>query len=163
MNLDVEVELRDAPGQLVGVLELIGRFGGNVITVVHDRSRIRSGRVPVRFVFEAPDEGTGPMLEEIRRTYRVLRVQGAKDTHLSAFVLIGHVIQDDLSKVTEAVFGAGAEVRRIRVDIAKRADPSAVLIDVAATSDRIVREALNRVRQLSAERGYVFLDAVAEV
>jgi ACT domain-containing protein len=160
LRLDLEVELRDAPGQLTGVLELIGKYGGNIVTVVHDRSRLRSGRVPVRIAFDAPDDGIDPMLEAIRRAYRVLRLGGTRDSHVTAFLLIGHVIQNDLSRVTEQIFNAGAEVRRVRADITGREQPSAVLVDIAAGNERAIRDAMARVEALCREKGFVFLDSV---
>lgn len=159
-RMELEVELRDSPGQLSGVLDTIGRYGGNIVTIVHDRSRMRNGRLPVLLVFEASEEGVSPMLEAIRRDYRVLRTSGAKDTHLGAFLLIGHVIQNDLKQVTEAVFQAGAEVRRVRADVSARDAPSSVMVDVAAASDGALRAALKRVREISGERGYTFVDEV---
>lgn len=160
MRLELEVELLDAPGQLTGVLETVGRFGGNIVTIVHDRSRLRNGRVPVVIHLEAPPEGMGPMLEAVRRDYRVLKAGGARDTVLGAFLLVGHVFQNDLAEVTEAVFGAGAEVRRVRGEVAGRDNPSAVLLDVAAGNDRQLGAALARVRDLARERRYVFLEAL---
>lgn len=158
--MEIEVELRDSPGQLSGVLETMGRYGGNIVTVVHDRTRLRNGRLPVFVTLDAAEEGVAPMLEALRRDYRVLRAGGARDTHLGAFLLIGHVIQNDLSEVTEAVFKAGAEVRRIRADVSGREAPSAVMVDLASGSEAGLAAALRRVREISGERGYTFVDAV---
>lgn len=160
MRLELEVELRDTPGQLMSVLETLGRYGANIVTIVHDRSRLRNGRLPVLLAFDAPPEGTNHLLEAIRAHFRVLRLSGATDTHLAAFLLIGHVIQDDLSHVTEAVFKGGAEVRRVRAEVAAREEPSAVLVDVAAATEAKLADALRRVRALSEERGYVLLEAL---
>lgn len=159
-RMELEVELRDSPGQLSGVLDTLGRFGGNVVTIVHDRSRLRNGRVPVIVVLEAPEEGVAPMLEAVRREYRVLKASGATDTHLGAFLLIGHVIQNDLKQVTEAVFQGGAEVRRVRADVSAREAPSAVMVDVVAGSADALARALARVRDISRERGYIVVEEV---
>ena len=57
MRINLVLELLDAPGQLVKVLEPISTVGANLVTIIHKRDyKNDDGRVPVQLTLEG---GTG--------------------------------------------------------------------------------------------------------
>jgi len=46
--VSIVVELKDQPGQLLKVLEPISRYGGNIISILHQRDKMTPlKRIPV--------------------------------------------------------------------------------------------------------------------
>lgn len=163
MKLDILVELRDAPGQLSQTLSTIGRFGGNVMSVLHEHGKRKGDWVPVRIVLEVPPEGQEPLVQALKAECRVLNVSGAVATIPYAFLLLGHVFESQVQEMTDAVFAAGAEVRRFSAEISAREEPSAALVEIAAGSPEVLREARERVARIAKEKGLVYVEALGGV
>ena len=57
MRINLVLELLDAPGQLVKVLEPISTVGANLVTIIHKRDyKNDDGRVPVQLTLEGEQE-----------------------------------------------------------------------------------------------------------
>ena len=92
MKLDLLLELRDSPGQLSAALGVIGRHGGNVVSVLHEHQKKKADFVPVRIVLDVPREGQQPLLRALADEWRLLSVSGATTSHSFAFLLLGHLL-----------------------------------------------------------------------
>lgn len=159
-KLDILLELRDSPGQLSAALATVSRFGGNIVSVAHERGKRKGDFVPVRLVLETQKEGIDPLIDALKAEFRVLNVQGAVTTVPFAFLLLGHVFQSQLQEITDAVFAAGAEVRRVTAEIASRESPSAALIEIAASSAQVLAEARGSVQRLAATKGLSYVETI---
>lgn len=160
MRLDALVELRDQPGQLSQVLGIIGRYGGNILSVQHERAKSRGGFVPVRVVLEASEDAGHAIVEALRKEMRVLSVSGEVATIPYAFLLLGHVFQAQITELTDAVFATGCEVRTVKAEISSREDPSAVLMEIAAPSHDTLQETRERLRSLAKSKGLVYVSTL---
>lgn len=160
MKIDILVELRDSPGQLSQALATVSRFGGNIVSVAHERGRRKGDWVPVRLVLEVPKEGQAPLVDALKAECRVLTVSGTTTSVPFAFLLLGHVFQSQVQEITDAVFHSGAEVRRFSSEIVSRDEPSAALVEIAAPTAEVLAEARERVRSLAASKGLAYVEAL---
>lgn len=160
MKLDVLIELRDSPGQLSAALATISRFGGNVVSVLHEHGKRKGDWVPVRIVLEAPKESHAPLVKALSEESRLLSVSGAQTSIAYAFLLLGHVFESHVQDITDAVFAAGGEVRRFTSEIVARDQPSAALVEIAAPDRDTLDAARGRVIELARTKGLTFVEAL---
>ena len=160
MKLDVSLELRDSPGQLSAALATIGRFGGNVQSVLHEHGRKKGDWVPVRIVLDVPKENSEALLTGLKEEHRVISVAGAMASLPFAFLLLGHVFESHVHEITDAIFSAGAEVRTFKAEIETRESPSAALVEIAAHSPASLKEARERVAAMAKAKGLVYVEAL---
>ena len=160
MKLQLLLELHDSPGQLQAALSTISRYGGNIVSVLHEHGKRRGDWVPVRIILEAPREAHEPIVAGLRETSRVLSVEGAAKTLSFAFLLLGHVFESQVKDVTDAVFACGGEVRRLTAEIASRDQPSAALVEVAAPDRATLLEVRARVGELARGKGLSYVEAI---
>ncbi len=162
MKIDIQLELKDSPGQLGSALAIVARYGGNIQSVHHDHGRARNGWVPVRLALEISEEGADMLVAALREESRVLSVLGDVKTIPYAFLLLGHVFQSQISDVTDAVFATGAELRTVRAEVSGRDAPSAVLMEIAAATPEALAAAQARVAAIAREKGLVYVGALAD-
>lgn len=160
MKIDLLVELRDSPGQLSQALATVSRFGGNVISVLHEHGKRKGDWVPVRIVLDVPKEGVDPLVNALKAEARVLGVSGAATSVPFAFLLLGHVFESHVQEITDAVFASGAEVRRFSAEVTARDQPSAALVEVAAPTAEALAETRERVGALARAKGLVYVEAL---
>lgn len=162
MKLDLLLELRDSPGQLSQALATVSRFGGNVMSVLHEHGKRKGDWVPVRIVLEIPKEGQEPLVAALKAESRVLSVSGAAASLPFAFLLLGHVFESQVQEITDAVFAAGAEVRRFSAEIASREAPSAALVEIAAGTPEVLAAARSRVHEVAHAKGLLVVEALPQ-
>lgn len=160
MKLQLLLELLDSPGQLQAALGTISRYGGNIVSVLHEHGKRHGDFVPVRIILEAPREAHEPIVAGLRQTSRVLSVEGAATSLSFAFLLLGHVFESQVKDVTDAVFMAGGEVRRFTAEIASRDKPSAALVEVSAPDKAVLAEVRARVAEAAAAKGLSYVEAI---
>lgn len=163
MKLDVSLELRDSPGQLSAALATISRFGGNVQSVLHEHGRKKGDWIPVRVVLDVPKEAIDALISGLKEEHRVINVSGAMATLPFAFLLLGHVFESHVHEVTDAIFAAGAEVRRFTAEIEARDHPSAALVEIAANTPEALADARDRVAAMAKTKGLVYVEALGGV
>ena len=163
MKLDLLLELRDSPGQLSAALGVIGRHGGNVVSVLHEHQKKKADFVPVRIVLDVPREGQQPLLRALADEWRLLSVSGATTSHSFAFLLLGHVFESQVQEVTDAIFSAGGEVRRFTAEIVSREQPSAALVEISAPDREKLEAARESVREVAARKGLAYVEALGGV
>ncbi|MHB8605902.1 MAG: ACT domain-containing protein [Thermoplasmatota archaeon] len=163
MKLDIQIELRDAPGQLQAALGVVARYGGNIQSVHHERGRQHGEWVPVRLRLECHDDAKKALLDALREEFRVVSVAGDEESIPFAFLLLGHVFQSQVADVTDAVFAAGAEVRGLRAEISGKESPSAVLVEIAARDAAALARAKDAVEALAKEKKLTYVAALEEV
>lgn len=160
MKLDVILELRDSPGQLSAALATISRFGGNVVSVLHEHGKRKGDWVPVRIALEVAPDAQDALLGALKAESRVLSVAGATTTLPFAFLLLGHVFESRVHEITDAVFAAGGEVRRFTSEIASRDAPSAALVEIAAPTPEALAAVRAHVEQVARAKGLTYVEAL---
>jgi len=102
MKVNADLRLKDVPGQLVGALEPISRFDGNIRGVLHDHDQKVGGRIAVNVTFEVRTEQA---LDKILGAWKSMEVDVARiDSHLdtmtSQFLLVGKIDAKELEALT---------------------------------------------------------------
>jgi ACT domain-containing protein len=149
--MDFEVEVPDAPGELSRVLQVVARFGGNVLSVVHRHEAASPTGVPVVLAVEIPEPAALKLADALARTHRILRLGREGGPVRAAVLVVGHVFEAGLTPLLDAVFETGTEVAEVDARIAGRANPSAVLIGLTATDAHALEQGLAAMRQRAAQ------------
>jgi ACT domain-containing protein len=160
LKLDILVELRDSPGQLSAMLGTCARLGGNVQSVLHEHGKKKHDWVPVRVVLEVPQGNADALIAALKEDNRVVSVGGAVNALPFAFLLLGHVFESQVNELTDAVFAAGATVRRFSAEISAREAPSAALVEISAPDAATLAEARSRVAHVAKAKGIVYVEAL---
>ncbi|MCD6455910.1 MAG: hypothetical protein J7K81_03865, partial [Methanophagales archaeon] len=67
MKISMDIELTDIPGQLVLALKPVSDFGGNILSVLHQRDKkTPSGRIPVQLTLEIEEQGLDRLVERLK-------------------------------------------------------------------------------------------------
>lgn len=163
MKMELDVELRDVPGQLSFVLDRVTEHGGNIESVVHHRQDARGEWVPVRIVFEVAPMRAHRLVEALKERVRVLSASGEKKGHPMAFLLVGHVFDNHIDDYLEGLYESGCRVHRVQAEVTGKSAPSAVFIDITGDDEAAVGRAVDTLERLSAERDILLVRGLPEV
>lgn len=163
MKMELEVELRDVPGQLSFVLDRISEHGGNVESVIHKRADARGEWVPVKVVLEIAPARSHRLVEALRAKVRVLAASGEAKGIPMPLTLIGHVFDNRVDEFLETLQGSGCRIHRVQAEMTSKEAPSAVFIDLTADSEAALDDAVAKVEAMAHDRGLSLLRGLPEV
>ncbi len=163
MKMELEVELRDVPGQLSFVLDTVAEHGGNIESVIHKRGDARGEWVPVTVHLDIAPARSHRLVDALRQKVRVLEASGATMGHPMALILVGHVFDNKVDDFLNLLSDEGCRVHRVQAETSARENPSAVFVDVTGDSDEKLRAAVHKLEGLAAERGIAVLRSLPEV
>lgn len=105
----VQLELADEPGELLSALEPIAAHGGNLLGVHHERGDLTPrGRVPVEIDVECPAGRFDDLVEALRGAgVTVVRAGEDRFTDTVVVILVGHLVETDLSDTLERIQSDG--------------------------------------------------------
>lgn len=153
MRLELEVELRDVPGQLGFVLDQVATFGGNVESIVHKRMDTRGEWVPVLLTLDIAPARSHRLIEGLSQKVRVLRAGGKAAGVPMVVMLVGHVFDSRVEDFLNAFSEEGCRVHRVQAEMRDREHPSAVFVDLTADNEKALERTMQRVEQMAEERG----------
>lgn len=163
MKMELEVELRDVPGQLSFVLDRVSEHGGNIDSVLHRRADARGEWVPVKLVLEIAPARAHRLVDALREKVRVLAASGEAKGLPMPLMLVGHVFDNRVDEFLEVLHASGCRIHRVQAEMTSKEAPSAVFIDLTADSDAGLQEALRQVEAMARERGLSLLRGLPEV
>lgn len=148
--IELDIDLQDRPGELLRVLQTIYHFGGNLITIVHNRAMQHDNIVPMHIQLEIEQGNVGPLQEQlIKQGILIKAVFGEDAVHHQTILLIGRLVDYDVRDVIDSVAEVGAKVRRIEARIGKGSSTIKVLID---GNDINIEKALEMLSQFSNKK-----------
>jgi ACT domain-containing protein len=105
MKVNVDLRLKDVPGQLVGALEPISAAGGNIRGVIHNHEAKTGGRIAVNVTFEVRSE---EILNRILNTWKQREMEIAKidaffETYPWQYLLVGNIPSKELESLTKGL------------------------------------------------------------
>ncbi len=105
MKVNVDLRLKDVPGQLVAALEPISTYDGNIRGVVHHHDDRIGGRITVNVIFEVRNEQS---LDKILSTWKKGEVDVAKidaffETYPLQYLLVGNISSKELESITKGL------------------------------------------------------------
>ncbi len=93
MIVNAELFVKDLPGQLVGSIEPISLVDGNILSVMHDRSRIVNHRICINITFEVDKECQLIELKKVWKSKDVIisKIGSVYETYTMDYLLIGDI------------------------------------------------------------------------
>lgn len=154
--------LKDVPGMLLKALEPISSSGGNILSVVHMRSR--QSVVGVHISFNVADQNTlNRILSSLKKgKFEIKDVQVEGRRYFSkksiSFILLGHVIDSDIQDTIDSVNELGL-VSDVDVRMRDPDEESAVLMRVNVDEEKY-GTLIDRVGEISEKKGFLFISEV---
>lgn len=156
MRIEIEVELKDMPGQLVRALEPISKYGGNIISVVHMRNNRKKGeRVPVHITVELDEPKTiEKILEELeKRDVIVSKLNEIKKKEKLTAMLIGHVVDTDLRDTIDRINKIrGAVVVDVELSMPDPEKESSALMEIEISKPEKRKKIINVLEAIAKEK-----------
>jgi ACT domain-containing protein len=105
VKVNVDLRLKDVPGQLVAALEPISANDGNIQGVVHHHDDRVHGRITVNVIFEVRTEQS---LDKILTTWKkrevdVARIDAFFETYPIQYLLVGNITSKELESITKGL------------------------------------------------------------
>lgn len=162
MRLELEVELRDVPGQLGFVLDQVAAFGGNVESIVHRRMATKGEWVPVFLVLDIAPARSHRLVTALSEKVRVLQVGGKAAGVPMVMMLVGHVFDNQVEDFLNAFSEEGCRVHRVQAEMRDQSHPSAVFVDVTAQDEKALDRTVSRVQKMADERGIALIKSLRD-
>ncbi|MFC4248940.1 amino acid-binding protein [Natribaculum luteum] len=151
----VRLELVDEPGELLRALAPIADNGGNLLSIHHERGNITPrGHIPVEVDLECPPDRFDAVVDGLRDAgVNVIQAGAERYGEEVSVVLVGHLVETDLSETLEAI---EADAAAAVVDLSLAAPDgidavSSARLRLAVDSGR-VEDAIAAVRSIADER-----------
>jgi ACT domain-containing protein len=152
----VRLELVDRPGELLRALEPMADRGGNLLSIFHERGNVTPrGHIPVEVDLEATPERFDSIVDALRsKGVNVIRAGAERYGEELTVVLIGHIVETDLSDTLERVEGSSdASVRDLSLSTPKdQTGVSSARVRLAAQRGE-TGAVLATVREIADEKG----------
>ncbi len=105
MRIDLVLELLDAPGQLVKVLEPISTVGVNLVTIIHKRDyKNDDGRVSVQITLEGEHEDLKNVVNKFEELgFTIIEMDGVIKKEKITTILFGHIVDQDLRDTMDRI------------------------------------------------------------
>lgn len=105
MKVNVDLRLKDVPGQLVSALDPISSCGGNIRGVVHHHDVKDGGRIAVNVTFEASSD---PVFHRIldeweKRDVEVAKINSFIEAYPIRYLLVGDISSAEMESVTRGL------------------------------------------------------------
>jgi ACT domain-containing protein len=155
MKIGLDIVLKDVPGQLVMALEPISRFGGNIISIVHEREAIKGGRVPIHVNIEVENaEKLNRIIKELeKRDIWVSKAGEVRKKEKITVVLIGHIVdtnlRDTIDKINEI---KGVMVADVDLAMPHPDKESSARMDIEVSSSAMAKTAMKRLDEIAGEK-----------
>ncbi len=105
MRINLVLELLDAPGQLVKVLEPISTVGVNLVTIIHKRDyKNDDGRVSVQLTLEGEHEDLKNVVNKFEELgFTIIEMDGVVKKEKITTILFGHIVDQDLRDTMDRI------------------------------------------------------------
>jgi ACT domain-containing protein len=159
----MDIELKDIPGQLVLALKPVSDFGGNILSVLHQRDKkTPSGRIPVQLVFEIEERRLDRLVEGLKeRGVNVVRIGKERLKESMVVLLIGHIVHSDIRKMIDSIDSTGfAEVVELSLSMPGVDKKSSASVTLSAIGTEELKEALNILERTVNKKGIMVISSI---
>jgi ACT domain-containing protein len=163
MKISMDIELKDIPGQLVLALKPVSDFGGNILSVLHQRDKkTPSGRIPVQLVFEIEERRLDKLVEGLKeRGVNVVRIGKERLKESMVVLLIGHIVHSDIRKMIDSIDSTGfAEVVELSLSMPGVDKKSSASVTLSAIGTEELKEALNILERTVNKKGIMVISSI---
>jgi ACT domain-containing protein len=161
----VRLELSDEPGQLLAALRPIADNGGNLLSIFHERGNITPrGRIPVEVDLECHPDRFDSIVTALRdEGVNIIQAGAEQYTEQAVILLIGHIVESDLSDTLERIEECGASSL---TDVSLNApegndDVSSARLRIATRAGKTAT-AMTAVREIATEKNLQVIEPLTE-
>ncbi|MDR0912349.1 MAG: amino acid-binding protein [Methanobrevibacter sp.] len=161
MRINLVLELKDIPGQLLNVLYPISKLGVNIVTVIHQRDfKNERGLIPVKIVLEANQDDLNRVIDKLNELkITILEIDDIIRKEKIPMVLIGHVIDTDIRDSVDRINQLdGVNLVNLEIKLSENNESSAILLIESDFGKRDL--VINRVSQIAKEKELLVIDEV---
>ena len=163
MKRSMDIELEDIPGQLVHALEPVSDFGGNILSVLHQRDKkTPSGKVPVQLVVEIEEKRLDKLVEWLKgRGMNVVRIGKERLKESMVVLLIGHIVHSDMRETIDSIDSTGfAEVVKLSLSMPGVDKKSSASVTLSAIGKEELKDALNILERTVNKKGIMIIPSI---
>ncbi|MBC7085786.1 MAG: amino acid-binding protein [Methanomethylovorans sp.] len=163
MRISMDIELQDAPGQLVNALKPISEFKGNLVSVVHHHEkRTPRGTIPVQVVFETESLSIDTLITKLEQIgVDIIRVDEKKYLERGTVILIGHIVHTDLGDTIDTIDKTGyAEVVELHLSMPNINQSSSASFKLDAVGKKELRDAISLLRSIADKKNIVLIEPI---
>ena len=163
MKITMDIELKDIPGQLVLALKPVSDFGGNILSVLHQRDKkTPAGRVPIELVIDIEERKLDGLLEQLKeRGVSVVRTGKERLKESMVVLLIGHIVHSDIRETIDSIDRTGfAEVMGLSLSMPGVDEESSASVIISAIGKRELDEALAILERTANEKGILVISPI---
>jgi ACT domain-containing protein len=159
MRVNVDIQLKDIPGQLIGALEPISRNDGNIRGVVHRHDIVSGGKIAINLTFEV---GNQKALDKIlaewkERDVDVLKIDHLFETFKLDYVIVGELPPTEVRKIIEGIQAIGdVESIDIRYSVSGSKDKAALISGKVRNKD-VIKKANKFINERAKRAGYIVI------
>lgn len=163
MKISMDIELEDIPGQLVHALEPVSDFGGNILSVLHQRDKkTPSGRVPVQLVVEIEEKRLDKLVDWLKgKGMNVVRIGKERLKESMVVLLIGHIVHSDMRETIDSIDRTGfAEVVKLSLSMPGVDKKSSASLTLSAIGEDELNEALAILEEATNKKDIMVISAI---
>ena len=161
MRIDLVLELLDSPGQLVKVLEPIGSFGVNLVTIIHKRDyKNDNGKVPVQLTVEGEQKDLKSLIAKFGELgFTIIEMDGVVKKEQITTIFFGHIVDQDLRDTMDRINELEGVVI-VAFDIKLNGEEkSTALINIEADVGK-KQTVFNRIAEIAEEKELLVINEV---
>ncbi|NQE54668.1 hypothetical protein C5S29_13850 [ANME-1 cluster archaeon GoMg3.2] len=163
MKISMDLELEDIPGQLVHALEPVSDFGGNIVSVLHQRDKkTPSGRVPVQLVVEIEEKRLDKLVDGLKgKGMNVVRIGKERLKESMVVLLIGHIVHSDMRETIDSIDSTGfAEVVKLSLSMPGVDKKSSASVTLSAIGEDELNEALAILEEATNKKDIMVISSI---
>ena len=163
MKISMDIELEDIPGQLVHALEPVSDFGGNILSVLHQRDKkTPSGRVPVQLVVEIEEKRLDKLVDGLKgKGMNVVRIGKERLKESMVVLLIGHIVHSDMRETIDSIDRTGfAEVVKLSLSMPGVDKKSSASVTLSAIGEDELNEALAILEEATNKKDIMVISSI---
>ena len=159
MRVNVDIQLKDIPGQLIGALEPISKNDGNIRGVVHRHDMVSGGKIAINLTFEV---GNQKALDKILAEWKekdvdVLKIDHLFETFKLDYVIVGELPPAEVKKIIEGIQAIGdVESIDVRYSVSGSKDKAALISGKVRNKD-VIKKANKFINERAKRAGYVVI------
>jgi ACT domain-containing protein len=162
MRFNLVLDLPDVPGQLLEVLEPMGRLGANIVAVIHQRDvKTERGTVPVQITIKGDKETLDMVMDALEaKDIQIMAVDGVLRKEQITTILVGDIVEEDV-KETVTLLNQLEGVKVADLDLKMSDDPKNSATKMVMEADfGHKKKILKSIKEVGDQKGFLVINEV---
>ena len=161
MQISLRLELKDEPGQLLAAIKPVSDSGANIISVIHKRdTKTVNGSLIVDVVISLPQNRLDNLKSTLNKNgINIIKIGTNNLTCTKTFLLIGHIVQTDLTDTINRIDIANVvEVTELHIIMPHITKPSTVKLTIKAENMDGIDRAVDILMKIAEEKHLLIIN-----